>query len=453
MGNKRLRNVGILILVWVSFLYFTTNSSFAAIDNTKIAVISDVHYYAPELGTTGSEFENYLANDRKMLKESAAILRSVVNAIKRSDAEIVLITGDLTKDGELLCHQQLIGYLEELQQAGKKVFVINGNHDINNPDAYSYSGSSKTRVPTISSSDFKQLYHNFGYDQAIAKDPTSTSYVVEPFNGLRIIAMDSCLYEPQQTAGGFSASRLAWIKDQIKDASLHKKTIIGMMHHGITEHFWGQATFFPEYIIPNANQIANEFSALGLKIVFTGHFHAQDITEKQTIFNHKNSFMLDIETGSLVSPPSPIRYVELTADNKIKISTKTIKSIDYNTNGLDFQTYAKNIFEIDLTKQVPFRLAGFMMDHGYTKAQATVFVNKQVAPPLQITVSDLLVKAAEAHYFGDEAIDPQTLAICNNMKNYSELRTIGKFVQSFRTDLYPADNNVTIDLVTGKVVD
>lgn len=85
----------------------------------KIAVISDPHYYAPELGTTGTAFNNYLAADRKMIAESKAILESTIESIKNSDAESVLVSGDLTKDGELLSRQQFAEHMKQLEDVGK----------------------------------------------------------------------------------------------------------------------------------------------------------------------------------------------------------------------------------------------------------------------------------------------------------------------------------------------
>ena len=69
----------------------------------KIAIISDLHVMAPELLVNdGVAFEEYLIKDRKMLRESAEILTSIVDSILVVEPHIVLVTGDLTKDGDLL---------------------------------------------------------------------------------------------------------------------------------------------------------------------------------------------------------------------------------------------------------------------------------------------------------------------------------------------------------------
>lgn len=121
-----------------------------------------------------------MASDRKLLAESKAILESAMEAIKKSDVDLVLFSGDLTKDGEYISHKQFTEYLKQLEKAGKQVFVINGNHDINNPHAVKFEGDKTTPVQQVTPSRFKSLYKDFGYGEAIAKDRYSLSYVVEP---------------------------------------------------------------------------------------------------------------------------------------------------------------------------------------------------------------------------------------------------------------------------------
>lgn len=83
------------------------------------AVFSDPHYYDGNLGTSGADFEAYLALDRKLLRESAALAGAVVDAIitenRNAPIDFVMVPGDLTKDGELESHEEFSEYLEHLQ--------------------------------------------------------------------------------------------------------------------------------------------------------------------------------------------------------------------------------------------------------------------------------------------------------------------------------------------------
>ncbi|HBC95107.1 MAG TPA: hypothetical protein DCZ10_19995, partial [Pelotomaculum sp.] len=423
----------------------------------KIAVFSDPHYFATELGTTGEAFEAYLAQDRKLIAESSAIARKTIDSLKTGDAGIVLVTGDLTKDGELLSHQQFAVLLKELEDSGKKVFVVAGNHDINNPQAFSYDGAQTTKVDHVTPEQFKQIYHDFGYGEAIARDPDSLSYVVEPVNGLRIISMDSVLYDTNladgkpKTEGAFSEDRLTWIKEQIIDAVSQGKTVLGMMHHGLADHFTVQRQFFPEYVINDADRIADELAGAGMKAVFTGHFHAQDIVKKQTA----NGSVYDIETGSLITYPCPYRIIELTADNGLNISTSRIESIDYDLGGKDFPDYARDYLVEGLNGLVPQFVAGILIKQGVPADQALAQTEAKLSTPVSdgLTVKDLLVNALAGHYQGDEIIAPQLLPVMQAMAGSEDslTRMIGQVLLSLGTDPTPADNDVTIDFLAAPV--
>lgn len=413
----------------------------------KIAVFADPHYFAPELLEQPSEpFDAYLAQDRKLLAESAAIARAAVDAIKASDVQIVLVPGDLTKDGELLSHRQFAALLAELEAAGKKVYVIDGNHDLNNPGAYKYEGDIRTPVENVSPAEFKSIYAAFGYGEAIASDPNSLSYVVEPVPGLRLVAMDSALYDPHQGAGALDAERLGWITEQVSAAVAQGKTVLGMMHHGLIDHFSVQRSYFPDYVVRDADQVAAELAASGLRVVFTGHFHAQDIVQKQ--FGGKTLY--DIETGSLVTYPSPYRIVELTPDHELKIATHRIESIDYDTGGKDFPTYARAYLVEGLNGLVPQIVASILMEQGLPQEQALQQANAMLSTPVagDLTAKDLVVNAMVSHYQGDETIDPQLEPAIQAMAASTDPLTsmLGQVLLSLGTDPAPADNDLTIDL-------
>ena len=88
----------------------------------KLLVISDPHYFDPSLGPSGPAFESYLTHDRKLIAESDAIMRALVDLVPAENPQFVLISGDLTKDGELLSHQSVAGYLQRIKAGGRRVF-------------------------------------------------------------------------------------------------------------------------------------------------------------------------------------------------------------------------------------------------------------------------------------------------------------------------------------------
>ena len=405
----------------------------------KLAVFSDTHYFAPSLLVNdGLAFQSYLAADRKMLVQSQAILDEMIAEVKQAQPQIVLVTGDLTKDGELICHQAMTNYLGQLKAGAAKVFVIPGNHDINNPHALSYDGANTTPVPTVSPAQFASLYAGFGYGDAISRDPNSLSYVAEPTPGLWILAMDACRYERNTNGapfdgGYFDAARLNWITNQLAAARSQGKYVLGMMHQGLLEHFAGQKQLFPDYVIDDNQAVSRIFASYGLQVVLTGHFHAQDTV--QASFNPGT--ILDIETGSAVTFPSPYRLMSLETNGDLAISSHPITTINFDLGGVPFPTFGSNF------------LYGGMID------LATYMLT---SPPYNLPTANAqflapaMAEAFVSHYQGDEGtrpISPQTQGVIAYLTNQGDPMSLmmANVLTALFTDLPLADNNLTISLL------
>ena len=253
--------------------------------DVKFAAASDIHFFDPELGTTGSAFQNYLDNDRKLLAESKEITESFTKQIISSDIQFLIISGDLTKDGEKINHIKMAAYLKQIEDSGKKVYVINGNHDILNPESLSFQDNKTIPVPNITPQEFKEIYSEFGYSEAILKDSASLSYVAEPAPNLWLLMIDSCKYKNDLklsiTEGEVKKDTLNWIKNCLNTASTKNISVIAVMHHGLLEHYPNNKKHYPEFVIKNSSEVTNLFLNSGINIIFTGHYHAQDAVIKK----------------------------------------------------------------------------------------------------------------------------------------------------------------------------
>ena len=400
----------------------------------KFIVFSDFHYYDPSLGTAGPAFERYLNEDRKMLAESSEILESAVNSIHESPAGFVLVCGDLTKDGELLDHQKVAGFLRRIEAAGKKVYVVPGNHDILNYEAFRYNGDKTESVAHIAVEDFPIIYDDFGYTEAIERDSASLSYVCEPVPGLWLLALDGNLYRrnkpghESQVGGRFSENTLDWVRGVLDRAVQKEKSVIAMIHHGILEHFPTQAKYFPPYLLSNRNTVSRYFLDYNVKVVFTGHFHAQDIVLEKS---GGQNLLYDVETGSLITYPAAYRTVEIDADQKMYIETKSITATGSHT--LAFAEYAR-----EFTRQ---GLETIALDQ-----MRAYGVNTYNAPLLARQVADVFLN----HYRGDEPRDEQPIDV-------AQIGCLGGVLTSVLDDAFeglthdrePPDNNLIIDLTSG----
>lgn len=404
----------------------------------KMVVLSDIHIMAPELlQEDGPAFQQYITYDRKMLKESVSLLKTAVDAIISEQPDAVLVTGDLTKDGEKVSHELVAQHLlKPLREQGIPVYVIPGNHDVNNPHAVIFLNDTVKRTETVSPEEFARCYNDYGYGQAIARDPYSLSYVVQLHGSTRLLAIDACKYEENDyslntcvTGGRIKPETMEFIRKQTEDAKAHGCHMLTMIHHGLVQHWEGQESVMADYLVDNWKQQAETFAGLGLRFVFTGHFHAQDIASwskgKQAVY--------DIETGSTVSYPMPYRIINF-GGGQMKIATRHIESIPGFTSPGALQQHALRFAKSSISS-----IAHDMLP-------------KQIPDVVAERVSNALEKAYTAHLTGDEnlsTIDAATLeTIGQQMSSYSPqlgsaLKMIGT---SLYTDIAPADNNVTIEI-------
>ena len=174
---------------------FSSINSISIDNGAKVAILSDIHVMAPSLLVKdGPAFQAYLAQDPKLLEYSAQILDVTINKLINQRPDLVLISGDLTKDGEIISHELVASMLRKLTLNGIKVLVTVGNHDINNPEAVRYINDKTVRVPTVQTDKIPNIYAKFGFDNAISNDPNSLSYVNEPIKGLWVITIDENKY-------------------------------------------------------------------------------------------------------------------------------------------------------------------------------------------------------------------------------------------------------------------
>lgn len=411
----------------------------------NFAVISDPHYYDSDLGVSGSAFEAYLTRDRKLLRESEAILKATAESIQGiPDINFVIVPGDLTKDGELSSHQEFADYMRILEDNGIQVYVVPGNHDINNPHAMSYSGDTALPADSVTPGQFAEIYSDYGYDQAIYRDPDSLSYVAEPGPGIWLFALDACQYDENETlgepvvAGRLSQERLDWILEKLSLAKAQNKKVISMMHHGILEHFTGQSQTNPgtEYVIEDWQNVSETLAKAGLNLIFTGHYHAQDAVTETWDADGETISLTDVETGSLVTYPSPYRRVALSPDNTVTIETEFISEIDYDTGPVSFPDYSENFLSEGLNTMAHYSLTlpADQGGYGMTPEQANM-----IAP--------YIANAFKAHYTGDETPDQETLAAINTFLESQDptTRFLGQSLYALWTDLVPGDNTLQIE--------
>lgn len=330
----------------------------------KIVHLSDVHYFSQKLYADCGDFTIAENSDRKMFRESGAIVDKALAEIVAYQPDLVILSGDLTKDGELVCHQgmheKLAAAKKQLANAGKQAMfcVINGNHDINNDDnGRDFSSGKAEHTDLVDPLAFKELYADCGYDDAIAKfdeggsQGGSLSYVVRPAKGVTLIVVDSGKYSADQnglgrdehvTSGVVGEKLLAWVESQAKQARAAGDVVFVTQHHGVIPHFSMEPELMGEYLVDNYEDCQCRYADAGVSAVFTGHMHANDIA---SITTEAGNTLYDIETCATVTYPSDIRFATLSwkreegtanVEATLAVENHPLGSVDY----VDFDTKA-----------------------------------------------------------------------------------------------------------------
>lgn len=283
----------------------------------RVVLLSDIHVMSPELviDPNNASYKRMLARDRKLCQYSYDIFRTYCDTIKALHPDLVLIAGDLTKEGELLSHQAVAKGLQELLDEGIPTLVIPGNHDMELTIGRVYDYDNEVReAENISLEQFAEIYRNFGYGEGVVRDPNSLSYACEPIPGLVVIGIDDSrtpskgIDKPGDVEfGRITPATLKWVEEQADKARQQKKRVIAMVHHQMLEQFNGQSSVFGSAVTEHGDSIARVFAAHGIKAVLTGHMHIPNVAKIYS--EDRQDSIYDISSASTISYPSHYRML------------------------------------------------------------------------------------------------------------------------------------------------
>jgi 3',5'-cyclic AMP phosphodiesterase CpdA len=265
----------------------------------KFAIASDLHIALPHtIWDHPSRFH--------LVELSIDAFEVVLTHLAELNLDFLLLPGDLTQHGEPDNHEWLVQRLEKLPYP---VYVIPGNHD----------------VPTIESLEhFAPMYAKFGYD-----DPQQLYYHREVLPGVRLIGLNSNLFDAEgKQLGEVDQAQLNWLDDLLANlrAANPEELILIAIHHNVLEHMPGQASnpLGKRYILSNADRLCQILSHYGVKLIFTGHLHVQDIAYSDRYD------LYEITTGSMVSYPHPYRVFSYKQDQdgaELEVRSYRVKSV------------------------------------------------------------------------------------------------------------------------------
>ena len=315
----------------------------------RIMLISDPHVMSPALIINkGEALDNTNRLDRKLNDYSSAIFDEVIAIALKEKPDLFLISGDLTKDGELLSHQYVVQKLYELKEAGIKAFVVPGNHDMGTVNANYYDGSLIYTAETIDTSQFAEMYKDFGYGADIEQEPTTLTWCCEPYDGLVLIGIDTG-HDGSLLNGVISHVTYEWVQQRAEAATSAGKQVVLMMHHALFPHVTNAEKISSTYAVklgmPNGegyytyysySTLRNHLADAGVGVVLTGHVHALDIAKDAN--KNFTRTVHDISTATCAAYPNPYRLLTLNDDHTMSIRTHYVTELP----GVeDFQALAK----------------------------------------------------------------------------------------------------------------
>lgn len=336
---KKLLSIILCLAVLMSF--FTVAAS--ATDELIIDVASDIHLNnswekaVPKRNNVSETF-SHVADQGKLMSESKAVISAFLDKAASDKSEVVLIPGDLADYGLEQEMTAVAGMLADFEaKTGKQVYVVPGNHDV-----------SKSPV-----SLFVSVFADFGYNEAVARDTNSASYVAELPDGYRLLAIDSTL----QGSGnwGINADIAEWISQQAEQAQKDGKKMIAMMHHNLVPHLVLIDVLHKGSVLGEATGLTDIFAKYGVKYVFTGHTHESDIA---TYTGANGEVVYDVVTGALSVYPCPYRTVSF--GDSVKFEMNCVDKIDTDLvpSGMsdeafalmasDFTAYSKECFMLGM---------------------------------------------------------------------------------------------------------
>ena len=290
-------------------------------------LVTDPHYFDESFGRSGSAYEARSRTDQKCVAETPAILDAGFAQIAADrETRVILIPGDLVYRGEYQSHVGFRKRLYRLQEAGKKIYLITARHDYaENP--CEFIGDRTVPVAGMERSDLRDFYREFGFDDAIAEHRESMSYVAQLAPGLRLLALN-CDGDCKDFKGLWP-EQLDWAVAQIQAAHAAGERIIAMTHYPLLP-FSAVMGLIGDAHLTDWEQTANTLADAGLELIFTGHMHAQAVTEH---ISPAGNTITDVQTGCFVGCPCAYRKVTVAPDGQVNIRSYTIDDFDYDKGG------------------------------------------------------------------------------------------------------------------------
>lgn len=367
------KTISIILCIFLVISIFPVSVFSKEINTLPIATISDVHYYPQCLaGNKGDAYYTYLEGSSCIPEDLDAILEASFESLRyqveHEGLKYLVVVGDLTTNGEYEGHVEFAKMLRQFKnETGCEIYVTNGNHDINNYDASTFVNDVKEQAKITTPSDFVEIYHEFGFDQAYHTykknfgDGTqgSLSYSIRIPEGYRFIIADGGKYtadateageDSKETAGAFTDAQLDWILSEAADAKKCGETPLLFTHWNMSGMNYFHEYLLQGFVIDDAYILQEKLADAGINYTFSGHQHVSDV---DITYSDSGEPMYSAINPTLTQFPFSYRLTNFTK------TSKGLK-VDFNLCSVDEHSKVKCG---DSYYKKPYRTTGFVKQY------------------------------------------------------------------------------------------
>ena len=362
---------------------------------TQIAFISDAHIQNVDGHPERVRSMEVQVQSTRLFNENYYAFLAALDDVARRNIRWVVLPGDLTDDGQFFNQQKIKELLNSYAAAkGMRFFVTTGNHDPalplgmrqKNVHFLSADGSRVTREDSCAGyvsqmecyADFgffprkddcywespftSYTYDKYSYEDACRESvlgkrtytlcdsltATDASYLVEPVDGLWLLAIDGGVYLPKEmkegkwTYQGSSAGYnlvlkhkpflLPWVRKVVEEARKRHKTLVAFSHYplvdfndGVSEsvrRMWGDRRF-DLHRVPEA-EVSEAFLQAGLRLHFAGHMHVNDTG----IWEGKDGkHLYNMQVPSIATYVPAYKILTIESDEVFRVETVTLDTV------------------------------------------------------------------------------------------------------------------------------
>lgn len=297
--------------------YSPENQSFQAGD-ISFAFTADIHYQPVKSDTAALLIKQMEYNDE--------IIGGLLESCLENGISTLIIGGDLTNSGKLSQHLALAEKLKTAKEKGLQAFVIDGNHDMNQ----------------ISRQQFRKIYADFGYSQAVSADTESLSYSAV-VGDILLLMLGTAIYKESFSAEGkITESQLDWCEKQLIYAAENGLSVITVTHHNLIDGNIPKG-YEKTYSTENAQALLELLDKYSVRLNLSGHRHTRRIMQQgkltEFVSDMPISYPNQYAAFAVESAEKTIKYTPITID----VESWAEKNKTADENLLNFEEYSRKI--------------------------------------------------------------------------------------------------------------